>query len=67
MPSFLELLGEAMQMQAEMPVEHRRVFEARTIALFQMLADRGFKGRCHADLAMAIEFRRRSRVSSKPA
>ena len=67
MPSFLEkvnrtlvapeLLGEAMQMHAEMPVEDRRVFEGRSVALFQMLTDKGFKGRRHADLAMAIEFR----------
>ena len=67
MPSFLdkvnrtmvapELLGEAMQMHAEMPVQDRRVFEGRSVALFQMLADKGFKGRRHADLALAIEFR----------
>ena len=52
-----ELLGEAMQMRAETPVEDRRVFEARSLALYQMLAEKGFKGRRHADLAMAIEFR----------
>jgi len=67
MPSFLdkvnrtmvapELLGEAMQMHAEMPVENRSVFEARSIALFQLLTEKGFKGRRHADLAMAIKFR----------
>ena len=67
MPSFLdkvnrtmvapELLGEAMQMHAEMPVEDRRVFEGRSVALFQMLTDKGFKGRRHVDLAIAIEFR----------
>ena len=49
MPSFLdkvnrtlvapELLGEAMQMHAETQTDDRRVFKARSIALFQMLAD----------------------------
>lgn len=52
-----ELLGEAMQMHAEMSPEDRGVFEARAIALFQMLTDKGFKGRRHSDLALAIDFR----------
>ena len=52
-----ELLGEAMQMHAETQTDDRRVFKARSIALFQMLANRGFTGRRHADLAVAIEFR----------
>ena len=52
-----ELLGEVMQMHAEMRPEERGVFEARAIAVFQLLTDKGFKGRRHSDLAMAIDFR----------
>lgn len=52
-----ELIGEVMKMHANLPPEDRGIFELRVLAITQLLADKGFKGRRHADMALAIEFR----------
>jgi len=52
-----KLLGEAVELFANMPPEDRPVFEARVIQLFEFLKDKGFTGRRHSDLALAINFR----------
>jgi hypothetical protein len=52
-----KLLGEAMELHVDMPIEDRSVFEARALRLFGFLKDKGYKGRRHADLAVAINLR----------
>jgi hypothetical protein len=52
-----KLLGEAMEIHADMPAEDRSVFEAHALRLFEFLKEKGYKGRRHADLAVAINFR----------
>jgi hypothetical protein len=51
------LLGEAMELHANMAPEDRPVFEARAIQLFEFLKDKGFTGRRRSDLVLAINFR----------
>ena len=51
-----KLLGEAMELHANMAPEDRPVFEARAFQLFEFLKEKGFTGRRHSDLALAIEF-----------
>jgi plasmid maintenance system killer protein len=51
------LLGEAMQLYADMAPEDRSEFEVRAIQLFDFLVDKGFTGRRRSDLALAINFR----------
>jgi hypothetical protein len=52
-----KLLGEAMELHANMAPEDRPVFEARAFQLFEFLKEKGFTGRRHSDLALAINFR----------
>jgi hypothetical protein len=52
-----KLLGEAMELHADMPAEDRSVFEAHALRLFEFLKEKGYKGRRHTDLAIAIHFR----------
>ncbi|CAN5749292.1 hypothetical protein BH11PSE6_BH11PSE6_25920 [soil metagenome] len=50
------LLGEAMQMHANMPAEDRTSFEARTFRIIEMLNERGLQAE-RATLLLAIDFR----------
>lgn len=52
-----ELLGEAMEIYANMPPEDRSVLDARLIRVFDFLRAKGFTGRREADLAAAVNFR----------
>jgi hypothetical protein len=52
-----EMLGEVMQMHADMLPADRQVHEVRMIRLFELLKAKGLKGRRHSDMAMAIDFR----------
>lgn len=52
-----DLIGEVMEMHANLPAEDRTAFEVRAIRMAQLLTDKGFSGRQHADMALAIEFR----------
>lgn len=53
-----ELLGEVMQMTAELPPETRQSYEARMVHLFEFLKEeKGLKGNRHSDVALAVEFR----------
>jgi hypothetical protein len=51
-----ELLGEAIEMHADLPAEDRRAFEVRSIRIFEMLDRKGFGKKC-ADLVLAIDYR----------
>ncbi len=51
-----ELLGEVLEMHANLPPEDRPVHEVRMIRLFQLLDDKGLKDK-RGDLAIAIDFR----------
>ena len=53
-----ELLVEAIELFAEMPCEEEQsVFDVRTLRLVDFLRAKGFSGRHHADLVVAITFR----------
>lgn len=52
-----ELLGQVMTMYAELDAKDRRVQEVRMFRLFDLLKENGLKGRRHADVATAVEFR----------
>ena len=52
-----ELFVEAMELFVEMPPEDRSVFDVRTLRLVDFLRAKGFSGRHHADLVVAITFR----------
>jgi hypothetical protein len=53
-----ELLVEAIELFAEMPCEEEQsVFDVRTLRLVDFLRAKGFSGRHHADLVVAIIFR----------
>jgi hypothetical protein len=52
-----ELCVEAMELFGEMPPEDRSVFDVRTLRLVDFLRAKGFSGRHHADLVVAITFR----------
>ena len=52
-----ELIGEVMEMHANLPPEDGSAFEIRTVRIFELLAEKGFKGPKHAGLAVAVEFR----------
>jgi hypothetical protein len=52
-----DLLLDVIKMHGEMPVEDRPVLEARMVRIFQLLSDKGLKGRRHADVSIAIQFR----------
>ena len=52
-----ELFVEAMELFAEMPPEDRSVLDVRTLRLVDFLRAKGFSGRHHADLVVAITFR----------
>jgi hypothetical protein len=53
-----ELFVEAMELFAEMPCEEEQsVFDVRTLRLVDFLRAKGFSGRHHADLVVAIIFR----------
>lgn len=52
-----ELLFDVIQMHSEMPAEDRPVLEARMVRMFQLLSEKGLKGRRHADVSIAIQFR----------
>jgi hypothetical protein len=53
-----ELLVEAIELFAEMPCEEEQsVFDVRTPRLVDFLRAKGFSGRHHADLVVAIIFR----------
>jgi len=52
-----ELFVEAMEVLVEMPPEGRSVFDVRTLRLVDFLRAKGFSGRHHADLVVAITFR----------
>jgi hypothetical protein len=52
-----ELLGEILQMHSEMTPEDRKVFEVRTIRIFELLKSKGLHADKIATLAMAIDFR----------
>ena len=51
------LLREAMGLHANMAPEDRPMFEPRAFQLFEFLKRRGFTGRRHSDLALAINSR----------
>ncbi|WP_330085281.1 hypothetical protein [Methylocystis iwaonis] len=51
------LLGDAMEAIAGMSPENRSIFEARTLRLIQLLANKGLTERRRADLVMALSFR----------
>jgi hypothetical protein len=46
-----------MELHANMAPEDRPVFEASAFQLFEFLKRKGFSGRRHSDLALAINFR----------
>jgi hypothetical protein len=52
-----ELFVEAMELFGEKPPEDRSVFDVRTFRLVDFLTAKGFSGRHHADLVVAITFR----------
>ena len=52
-----ELFVEAMELFGEMPPEDRSVLDVRTLRLVDFLRAKGFSGRHHADLVVAITFR----------
>ena len=52
-----ELLVEAIELFTEMPREEQSVFDVRTPRLVDFLRAKGFSGRHHADLVVAIIFR----------
>ena len=52
-----ELLVEAIELFAEMPCEEQSVLDLRTLRLVELLRTKGFSGRRHADLVVAIIFR----------
>jgi hypothetical protein len=52
-----KLLGEAMELWANMAPEDRPALEARAFRLFEFLKNKGSAGRRHSDLALAINFR----------
>ena len=53
-----ELLVEAIELFAEMPCEEEQsVFDVRALRLVDFLRAKGFSGRHHADLVVAITFR----------
>lgn len=52
-----ELLMDVIQMHSEISAEDRPVPEARMIRIFQLLSEKGLKGRRHADVSIAIQFR----------
>lgn len=51
------LLGDVMQMHADMPPEDRSSFEARAFRIFDLLNGRGYRGKKRAALSVAIDFR----------
>lgn len=51
------LLGDVMQMHADMPAEDRLSFEARAFRMFDLLNGRGYRVKKRADLSVAIDFR----------
>ena len=52
-----ELLVEAIELFAEMPCEEQSALDVRTVRLVEFLWAKGFSGRRHADLVVAIIFR----------
>ena len=56
-PVLPELLVEAIELFVEMPCEEQSVLDLRTLRLVELLRARGFSGRRHADLVVAIIFR----------
>lgn len=52
-----DLLGEVMQMHADMPAEDRSSIEARAFQMFNLLNERGYRGKKRAALSVAIDFR----------
>ncbi len=52
-----ELLLDVIKLHSEMTAEDRPIPEARMIRIFQLLSDKGLKGRRLADVSIAIEFR----------
>lgn len=52
-----ELLLDVIQMHSEMSAEDRPVLEVRMVRIFQLLTEKGLKGRRHADVSIAIQFR----------
>src|ERR1700687_4025921 len=52
-----ELFVEAMELFGEKPPDDRSVFDVRTLRLVDFLRAKGFAGRHHADLVVAITFR----------
>lgn len=52
-----DLLGEVMEMHANMPAEDRSSFEARAFRIFELLTGHGFRGKKRVDLSVAIDFR----------
>jgi hypothetical protein len=52
-----KLLGEAMELHSEMAANDRPVVDAQIFQLIEFLKDKGFTGRRHSDLVVAINFR----------
>ena len=52
-----ELLAAKMERHAGMKRERRGVFEARVFELAELLNEKGYSGKRHSDLALAVEFR----------
>ena len=46
-----------MQMHANMPAEDRTSFEARAFRIFELLNERGYRGKKRGTLSIAIDFR----------
>lgn len=52
-----DVLALMLERHADMEADRRGVFESRAFELFELLKERGYSGKRHSDLALAITFR----------